>query len=237
MTTAPTEENLGWITLHRKVRKNWIFDDAEKFRAWVIILMEVNHEGKKVNIGNEIIMCERGESLNSLDTWAKLFGKNWGKSKVRRFFKLLESDTMIDTKSVTKSTHLKVLQYCKYQDKRNANETQVKRKRNASETQATPNNNVNNDNNVNKGPFFSKNLEESVISFIENRKQLKKPMTSKAEGLLRKKIQKHTETLREVDIITAIETSIESGWQGVFLDKIPPRKQKYTLTSLSNFHE
>ena len=87
------EENKtdGWIKVFRSIRKHWIFKDAEKFRAWMIILMEVNHSDYKVNLKNEIFICKRGQSLNSLEKWSNLFGKNWNKSKTRRFLKLLES--------------------------------------------------------------------------------------------------------------------------------------------------
>ena len=141
----------GWIKLHRSIIKHWIFKDSDKFRAWILILCEVNHKEIKVNLGNKLINCKRGDSLNSLDTWAKLFGKGWNKSKVRRFFKLLESDNMIVTKNEQKTTRLTVCKYDSYQEVRNADETQVKRKRNASETQVTPNkndNNIKNDNNT-----------------------------------------------------------------------------------------
>ncbi|MCP4336386.1 MAG: hypothetical protein GY679_00875 [Mycoplasma sp.] len=136
--------------LHRKIKHHWIFKDSLKFKAWIIILLDVNHEDKKVNIGNDIIKCNRGESLNSLDTWVKKFGDGWNKSKVRRFLKLLEKDSMIVLITEQKTTHIKVCNYDSYQGERNTNETQVKRKRNGSETQMTPNNKENNDNKENK---------------------------------------------------------------------------------------
>ena len=102
-------------------------------------------------------MIKRGESIKSLDTWSKRW--NWNKSKVRRFLKTLESDSMIVTKNEHKTTRLTVCKYDSYQDTRNANETQMKQKRNASETQMTPNNN---DNNINNKTQY----EESV--FLEN---------------------------------------------------------------------
>jgi len=134
----------GWIKLHRTINKHWIFKDSEKLKAWITILLNVNHEKNKVNLGNLILTCNRGESLKSLDSWAKLFGKNWNKSKVRRFFKLLKNDLMIELKNEQKTTRLIVCKYDTYQETRNASETQTKRKRNASETQTTPNKNDNN---------------------------------------------------------------------------------------------
>jgi hypothetical protein len=129
---------VGWIKAHRAIQDHWIFSDAEKYRAWMIILFTVNFESKKVNIKNTVFECKRGESLLSLDSWAKSFGNNWNKSKVRRFFKLLENDSMIVSKSEHKTTRLTVCNYETYQDERNADETEMKRKRNANETQTAP---------------------------------------------------------------------------------------------------
>jgi len=148
----------GWITLNREVSKHWVFKDAEYFRAWVTILMEVNHSENKLLIGKTLFTCERGESLNSLENWGVIFG-NWGKSKTKRFFDLLKKDSMIELKNERLTTRLIVCNYSKYQDLRNADETQVKRKRNADETQVkreratnnnelTMSNNENNENNI-----------------------------------------------------------------------------------------
>ncbi len=139
----------GWIKLERKILTHWIFKDSEKLKAWMIILMSVNHTDKKVLIGNKLMLCNRGESLQSLDSWAKLFGSKWNKSKVRRFFKLLENDSMIVLKNETQTTRLTVCKYDDYQSNRNESETQMKRKRNANETQTTPNKNVKNEKKIN----------------------------------------------------------------------------------------
>jgi len=164
----------GWITLNREVSKHWVFKDAEYFRAWVTILMEVNHSENKVLIGKTLFTCARGESLRSLESWGEIFG-NWGKSKTKRFFDLLKKDSMIELKNERLSTRLSVCNYDKYQDSRNADETQVKRKRNADETQvkqerATNNNEltmINNENNENNEKKHTINGAESVLQFSE----------------------------------------------------------------------
>ena len=141
----------GWISIHRGLQDNWLWKDEREFsrlEAWLDILLNVNHTPKKVLIKNTLIEVGRGESLRSLDTWGKRW--NWNKSRVRRFFNLLQKDSMIVTKNVRVTTLLTVCKYDSYQTIGNASETQMKRKRNASETQMTPNNNVNNDNNENK---------------------------------------------------------------------------------------
>jgi hypothetical protein len=122
----------GYVRLFRSIRKHWIWDDAEKLKWWLDILLECNHADKKSLIGGVLIECKRGQSINSLQTW----GKRWrtDKSAVRRFFKLLEGDGMIRTENVSKTTRLTVCNYGTYNDVRNDDETQTKRRRNADDT-------------------------------------------------------------------------------------------------------
>jgi hypothetical protein len=173
----------GWITLNREISKHWVFKDAEYFRAWVTILMEVNHSENKILIGKTLFTCSRGESLHSLESWGEIFG-NWGKSKTKRFFDLLKDESMIELKNERLTTRLTVCNYNRYQDFRNADETQVKRKRNADETQvkqerATNNNEltmINNENNCLPDESVSKkmNLEERREAFKASIREHKK---------------------------------------------------------------
>lgn len=126
----------GWIKLHRNLNKHWIWDNSDYLKWWLDILLEVNHTDTKVIIKNKIYECKRGEKLYSLDTWATRWKTN--KSKVRRFLELLQKDSMIVLKNETQTTRLTVCKYEDYQEKENANETQMKRKRNANETHLTP---------------------------------------------------------------------------------------------------
>jgi hypothetical protein len=156
----------GWISIHRGIQDNWLWKDEREFsrlEAWLDILLNVNHSPKKVLIKNTLIEVGRGESLRSLDTWGKRW--NWNKSRVRRFFNLLQKDSMIVTKNVRVTTLLTVCKYDSYQTIGNASETQMKRKRNASETQMTPNNNVNNDNNDNNENKEIKQKEKRLLEF------------------------------------------------------------------------
>jgi DNA replication protein DnaD len=149
----------SWIKIDREITSHWIFDDPWKFRNWIDLLTLVNHTEQKINIKGVILTCKRGETLCSLDSFAKRW--NCDKSKVRRFFKLLESDSMIELKSEHITTRLTICKYDTYQSARHADETQVKRKRNASETQVTPNKNEKNENN-------DKNEEESLTTILSD---------------------------------------------------------------------
>lgn len=128
----------GWIKVHRTMIDHWINKDVRKFsrfEAWMDILLSVNYNDAKVTIKNTVYEVKRGQSIYSLDTWSKRWG--WNKSATRRFVQLLEKDGMIELKTDTQTTQLTVCNYARYQDERNANETQTKRKRNTDETQTT----------------------------------------------------------------------------------------------------
>jgi uncharacterized phage protein (TIGR02220 family) len=129
----------GFIMLGRDLQDSPLFNEKRffsKFEAWIDILYEVNYKDGSSLIGSTIIECKNGQSIMSLDSWAKRW--KWNKSAVRRFFDLLKSCNMIEIENMTKTTRITVLLSNSYDDLRNASETQVKRKWNASETHLTP---------------------------------------------------------------------------------------------------
>ena len=154
----------GWISVERDLRGHWLWGKnrkLSKLEAWLDMLIAVNHSAAKVEIKGFIYTVNPGESVMSLDSWARRW--NWNKSAVRRFLKLIESDSMIVLESDTVTTRVSVCNYCKYQNKRNADETQTKHKRNTDETQMTLNNNdnkENNENNEKKIKGFNSELKE-----------------------------------------------------------------------------
>lgn len=121
-TGIVSEKNAGYILLHRKIREHWIWKDAVKLKWWLDILMECNHADQKVTIGFTMLECARGESLNSLQTWALKWAVDV--SSVRRFFKLLEDDAMIVLKNEVKTTRITVCNYDDYNGERQAKQSQ-----------------------------------------------------------------------------------------------------------------
>jgi hypothetical protein len=142
---AGDETNSGWISIYRKIREHWLWQDPVKFQRWVDLLLEVNHTGRKVNLGCAIIECERGQTIRSLSNWAKRW--KCSKSSARRFLELLEKDQMIVSESVSKTTRITVCNYDDYQKTRTDDEPMMNRSRNDDEPIADPNNNYNNSNN------------------------------------------------------------------------------------------
>jgi hypothetical protein len=115
----------GWIKIHRQIRENWIWDNALYLKAWITILLTVNHDDKKTLIQGELVECKRGQSLLSLAGWAKIFGKKWTIQRVRTFFELLKNDEMIMTEGLRKTTRLTVCNYDVYQNQQQASNKQT----------------------------------------------------------------------------------------------------------------
>ena len=157
----------GWIKIHRQIQKHWVWSNAEYFKAWIAIIMFVNHEPKKVLIHGELFECDRGQSLMSLQNWVKIFGKNWTIQKVRTFFTLLENDAMICTKGMRKTTCLTVCNYDSYQDLQQTNNKQTTDKQQANNKQITTNKNDKNYKNE------KKEIKEEDIIISDEIKKLK----------------------------------------------------------------
>ncbi len=128
-------KKVGFIKLHRAIQESLLYPkkrEFTEFEAWVDILLTANYVDTKIKIGNEVIVCQRGQCINSHETWAKRW--RWNKSKVRRFLELLKSEEMIDTENVKKTTRLTVCKYEDYQGIRINNESIMNQSRIDSES-------------------------------------------------------------------------------------------------------
>lgn len=103
----------GWIRLYRSIRKHWLWEDAEKLKWWIDILLQANHQDRKILIGNELTNIERG----SFHTSIMKLSERWlvDRKTVKKFLVLLEKDGMITLKTSKKGTTLKVSNYEGYQ--------------------------------------------------------------------------------------------------------------------------
>lgn len=103
----------GWIKLHRAIRKNWIWEDPLKLKWWLDILLQANHQERKILIGNEIVLIERG----SFHTSTVKLSERWSvdRKTVKKFLELLQKDNMITLKTSKKGTTLKISNYKDYQ--------------------------------------------------------------------------------------------------------------------------
>lgn len=104
----------GWIKVHRDITRHWIFQDAEKFKWWMDLLIMASYEDDKLLIGDSLVSLKRGQLNISLSFLATRWGRS--KEKILNFLKLLESDRMIERRSDRKSTTITICNYESYQD-------------------------------------------------------------------------------------------------------------------------
>jgi len=84
----------GYIKLHREIKNHWIFKNDKYFKWFITVLLTVNYEAVKFPVGDKVYTCNPGESFMSLEKWAAIFGCS--KRTAIKFFKLLESDNMVN---------------------------------------------------------------------------------------------------------------------------------------------
>lgn len=150
----------GWISIHRKIQDNLIWNDKPFNRgaAWIDLLLLANHEDRQVLFNGNAIQVKRGEKITSLRQLSERWG--WSITKVKKFLNLLSEEKMISYKSDSKKTVYSIVNYEVYQDnentksnteitlKENRNKTEINQKE-IKKKQTIMNNNINNLNNVN----------------------------------------------------------------------------------------
>ena len=104
----------GWIKIHRDIADHWIFQDAEKFKWWVDLLLMASFEDKKQLVGDRLMELKRGQIIVSLSFLAKRWNK--AKGTILKFLELLEVEQMIDRCADRKVTILTICNYEGYQE-------------------------------------------------------------------------------------------------------------------------
>ncbi|MDU1212724.1 DnaD domain protein [Finegoldia magna] len=143
----------GWISIHRKIQDNIIWNDKPFNRgaAWIDLIMLANHENKKIIFNGSMVEIKRGEKITSLRKLSERWG--WSRGKTKKFLNLLKDENMIEFKTDHQKTTYKIVNYNVYQnedlDKR-ATEKPLNDQQKATEKPLNDtNNNINNYNNVN----------------------------------------------------------------------------------------
>lgn len=209
----------GWIKLFRSVKNHWLWSNGKKltyFEAWILILIEVNHDSEKCLIDGELIDCNRGEKLYSLQTWCKLF--NWSIQNVRTFFKLLEKDNMIKLKGLRKTTRLTVCNYDIYQQIQQTANTQLTHSQQTANTQLTTIKELKNEKNIYLEKVYfekSKEIDEAFKDYLRLRIKHKYTMTDRAIDALVKKLRELSNG-NVKDAIKIIDNAIVGKWKSFY---------------------
>ena len=219
----------GWIKLYRNIQDHWIWNDPQKLKWWLDILLLANHKENKFILGDKLMELERGEFHTSQIKLSERWGAD--RKTIRKFLKLLKNDEMIEIKTSEIGTTIKVSNYKDYQD---FSEVEAPTKGTAkphpapqlSPTSLPTNNNVKNVKNDNNDKnIYSDNpeLNKCILEFIKMRKSIKAKMTGKALDLILSKLGKLAST--DTEKIEILNQSIMNSWKGVFPLKEDNQKQ------------
>lgn len=221
--------NSGWILMHRAVLKHWTFTDPLSFWIWGFLLLKANHAPKSWMYRGNLYHLERGQLLTSIHDINKELKKRVSRNSIINRLNLLEKEQQIVQEKGNRGTIITICNYDTYQvidnEQRAAEGLQKgQQKGNRRETeglQKGPNKELkelNNDNELNtplppKG-FENQEATNSLTLWIEYRRQLGKKLRP---ATIQQIIKKYDASPQE--FITAVNHSIEQGYQGLFMPK------------------
>ena len=104
----------GWIKTYRNITDHWVWQNNLRFKAWMDILLRVNHKPQRIRFNNGFINIKAGQTVTSLqklaDSWLCC------KDTVSTILKEFEADGMIEVDSDNRRTLLTVVNYSVFQD-------------------------------------------------------------------------------------------------------------------------
>lgn len=224
----------GWIKIHRKILENPIIcKDSDYLAVWIYLLLNATHKEIPALFKGKKIILQKGQLITgrkSMSNQLKI-----SESKIYRIINDFKSEQQIEQQTSNQNSLISILNWDKYQQIEQQNEQQMNNERTTNEQRVNTNKNdknVKNDKNNDKNNVkekntkrktfedifsenhFSEQLENTIKDFIDMRKTIKKPMTSKALELLIKNLEKLTNL--EEEKIAILNQSIEHSWQTVY---------------------
>ena len=153
----------GWVSIHRKIMNNPVWQDPKLLKLWMLCLLEASHKEHEQLVGRQIIKLLPGQFITGRFALAKAYNEGAKKrdivpdSTLWRWMKWLEDNDFLNIKSTTKFSVITIKNWNLYQQ----NEQQMNNKWAANEQQMNTNNNGNNDNN-----FYKEEEEENLVKRI-----------------------------------------------------------------------
>ena len=201
----------GWIRIHRQFL-NWEwFNKSEAVHLFMYLVLKANHKDGFWQ-GNEI---KRGQLITS-------FGKistdtNISLQTIRTLLKKFEKTNEINMQTTNKFTRITICKYDSYQIENEETNTKVTNKQQTTNTQLTTNKNVKN------------NKEIILDSWIDYRKQIKKPIKDATIQSILTKMENYSEDQCK----HVINNSIQNGYQGLFWENLPINNSEPEMDALA----
>jgi hypothetical protein len=153
----------GFISLHRKIEDNPIFQDSELFHLFICLLLDANHEKKRLLQNGQEIWIERGQVKTGQHLLA--LKTSIPRGNVWRKLQTLQNLGIVSIVPSSKFSIITIVKYEDYQNVWNKSSSRLSSKRVASEYQVSTNNNDNNEiNNMPTARFDSKEYITQLLN-------------------------------------------------------------------------
>ena len=213
-------EKYGWIKLYRQTLDNPIvMKDSDHLAVWIYLILNATHDEYPALFKGEKITLKPGQLITGRKAISNVLGIS--ESKIFRIINCFKSEHQIEQQTSNKNSLISIVNWDLYQSTEQQIESKMNSNRTASEQQVNTNKNVKNVKNVKKVKECKKiiysdspELNEAILSFMEHRKSIKKPMSDRSVSLLIGKLNKMSNSITEQ--IEILNQSILNGWQGIF---------------------
>lgn len=101
----------GWIKISRGIERHWLWDDGNRLKWWIYLLLHAQWEDDKVLCGNLLVELKRGQLLDSVNNLSLV----WGccRKTATQFLDILQKENMI---SINRGYNSKsVITICNYE--------------------------------------------------------------------------------------------------------------------------
>ena len=137
----------GWIKIHRKMLDNPIIcKDSDYLSVWIYLLVNATHKEIPALFKGQKITLKQGQLITgrkSISSKLKI-----SESKIYRIINDFKSEHQIEQQTSNKNSLITIINWNRYQNNEQQNETQMNNKRTTSEQQVNTNKNVKNVNNI-----------------------------------------------------------------------------------------
>lgn len=82
---------------------------TSELEAFFVVLTHVNYKEETCRMKERSLICRRGESVKSLQTWAELLG--WNRWQVHRYFRKMQRMGLLELIPEEVTTHIRVKEY------------------------------------------------------------------------------------------------------------------------------
>lgn len=112
---------MRWIKLNASITEHWIWQDSEKLKWWLDLILLAAWKDRKQLVGKQVVLLQRGQLIAPISYLCK----RWKRSRtmVENFLKNLQEDGMISKGTTNTIAIITIANYEIYQNKNSASES------------------------------------------------------------------------------------------------------------------